>query len=284
MIRILPMDRVGKFDDMDIEDVQKGFFLSDLSYESNGKYMYGDRGIDAPEGTIILFQYDNSIIASAKFIKAEKFLQPVYDEAYGVYKGAYYFDPASIVVFDPISSNEIESVWSKDFVDSDGKKRSGFKRFSNAKRFLNPAGYPRFLKLLTSKGRVVCTPPTLGKYGKGGEGEAHKTLKLWLSDNPDKLGLKDVIKVEVERRFLSGDTADIVFSHKKNRYTVVEVETNNPMPGAHQAIKYRALLCAEKQFSLDSAKVSAILVAWAIPKNVRIFCKNYSIGYQVHKK
>ncbi|MCP4374186.1 MAG: hypothetical protein GY797_39695 [Deltaproteobacteria bacterium] len=122
------------------------------------------------------------------------------------------------------------------------------------------------------------------KYGSGGEGQDHKKLKLWLSQNPHKLGLKNVVDVEIEHKFLSGDAVDIVFTHSKNRYTVVEVETVNPMPGAHQAIKYRALLCAERKLPLNSSKVRAILVAWAIPKNVQDFCKNYSIDYQIHKQ
>jgi hypothetical protein len=117
------------------------------------------------------------------------------------------------------------------------------------------------------------------KYGPGGEGEAHKKLKMWLSENPDKIGLTNIQKVEIEHRFLSGDLADLVFTHEAGRYTVVEVETNDPLPGAHQAIKYRSLLCAQNNFDLNTEKIRAILVAWEIPDEVKAFCEKYEIGY-----
>lgn len=123
----------------------------------------------------------------------------------------------------------------------------------------------------------------LRKYGPGGEGEAHKKLKKWLSENPDKIGLTNIEKVEIEHRFLSGDLADLVFAHEAGKYTVVEVETNDPLPGAHQAIKYRALVCAEKNFPLDTDKINAVLVAWEIPDEVKLFCKKYEVGFQTHR-
>jgi len=88
---------------------------------------------------------------------------------------------------------------------------------------------------------------------------------MWLSEHPEKLGLTNVQHVDIEHRFLSGDSADLVFTHN-DKYTVVEVETVDPMPGAYQAIKYRALLCAEKDFALDTDKVQAVLVAWDMQK------------------
>ena len=283
MVRILPMDRTYEFDNWEIKRVQEDYFLQTLPDDRNGKYLYKKRGMDAPTGTVVLFQYDNYIVASARYLKSKDFSQPVNNEYYG----AYYFEPNSITVFNPVSRNEVKQIWGNGFVDSEGEIRAGFERFSHTKTFLDPSQYPVFLKLLKNKQPTFFkrSSPKIGrKYGSGGEGQDHKELKIWLSQNPHKLGLKNVVNVEIEYKFLSGDAADIIFVHSKNRYTIIEVETNIPMPGAHQAIKYRALLCAEKQFPLDSPKVRAILVAWSIPKDVRIFCRNYSIGYQVHKK
>jgi hypothetical protein len=118
------------------------------------------------------------------------------------------------------------------------------------------------------------------KYGLGGEGEEHKKLKKWLSEHPERLGLTDVTDVAIEHTFLSGDSADVVFTHESGRYTVVEVETTNPLPGAYQAIKYRALLCAEKGLDLDTPQVRAILVAWSIPDEAWTFCERYGIDIQ----
>jgi len=103
MIRILPMDRVYEFEDWEIEKVQEDYFLKTLPDDRDGEYLYKTLGMKAPKGTVVLFQYDNSIIALARFIKAEEFSQPVNN----AYYGAYYFDPNSIVVFDPISRDEI---------------------------------------------------------------------------------------------------------------------------------------------------------------------------------
>jgi hypothetical protein len=115
------------------------------------------------------------------------------------------------------------------------------------------------------------------KYGPGGEGEAHKALKKWISEHPEVLGLTDVNGVSVEHPFVSGDAADIVFSHSSGSHTVIEIETTTPLPGAHQCIKYRALLCAERGIPLDADQTRAILVAWSIPPHVQAFCGVYGI-------
>jgi hypothetical protein len=123
----------------------------------------------------------------------------------------------------------------------------------------------------------------LRKYGPGGEGKAHKELKEWISKHPEALNLTDIVSVTVERTFISGDAADVVFTHKSGSHTVVEIETTTPLPGAHQAIKYRALLCAENGLPLDTNKVKAILVAWSVPSKVQNFCKNHGVGFQEYR-
>lgn len=115
------------------------------------------------------------------------------------------------------------------------------------------------------------------KYGAGGEGENHKKLKEWIATHPESIGLKSVKKCEQEYVFLSGDTVDILFELADGTDAVVEIETTIPLPGCHQAIKYRALRCAERRLELDSNKVKAILVAWEIPQDVRQFCNQYGI-------
>ena len=61
------------------------------------------------------------------------------------------------------------------------------------------------------------------------------------------------------------------------RLREVEVETLDALPGAHQLIKYRALLCAEKGLDLACTDVAALLVAPSIPDSVRSFCSQYLI-------
>jgi len=116
----------------------------------------------------------------------------------------------------------------------------------------------------------------IDKY-PGGEGEDHKQLKEWIAIHPKKIGLTKVRDTELEHIFPSGDAVDILFQMKDGTDAVVEIETNFPIPGSWQAIKYRALRCAERALKLNSKKVKAILVAWKIPDALREFCKNYNI-------
>jgi hypothetical protein len=117
----------------------------------------------------------------------------------------------------------------------------------------------------------------------GGEGKAHRDLKEWIAKHPGAVQLSDVAKDEMEHLFLSGDKADIVFTHTSGVSTVVEIETTASDPGGHQAIKYRALLCAEKGLPLGAKNVTAMLVAWSIPEAVRSFCEKYGILWREFK-
>lgn len=119
---------------------------------------------------------------------------------------------------------------------------------------------------------------SISKYGDGGKGEEHKKIKKWVSNNPNFLGLKNVINIEVDNHtFISGDRPDIIFETATGDYFIVEIEIENCMPGAYQALKYRTLLCAEKGFALNSDKVNTSLVAKNINNTVEIFCKKYKV-------
>lgn len=117
----------------------------------------------------------------------------------------------------------------------------------------------------------------LRKYGYGGEGAKHKALKEWVSQHPEFLGLKDVLGMKLEYPFMSGDAADILFEISGNRYAVVEIETQSPMPGCYQALKYKILMLAQLGAPISSSNVEAFLVAWSIPLEVEDFCKKYTI-------
>jgi hypothetical protein len=125
------------------------------------------------------------------------------------------------------------------------------------------------------------------KYPRG-EGKKHRKLKEWVAGHPGFLGLRDVIKQSIEDRieyeFSSGDRADVVFLRKLNKYAVVEVETDDPFPGAHQALKYKVLMCAKEGLDVKSPDVSAFLVARHVPPEVKKFCKKYGIRALVKRK
>ena len=132
-VRILPMSReepefVGK----SAKEVQRDFFRRDFPARPlPGKYNFRKRGLSATPGTVVLFQYDNAIIASAIFRKTEFFDEPEEDQ--GVeYRGAIYFDADSIRDFEPVGPDQMKGIWPK------------FSRFSHAKTLLDPKGYPDF--------------------------------------------------------------------------------------------------------------------------------------------
>src|SRR4051794_7283072 len=105
-VRILPMsDKADGFRGRSIEDVQKTCFLRDLP-ACDGRYRYPRSGLNADPGTVVLFQFQSRIIASAVFLRDEKFERPV-----GGYGGALYFDVASFRTFEPLDAGALRKVW-----------------------------------------------------------------------------------------------------------------------------------------------------------------------------
>ena len=70
MVRILPMDKEYEFENATFQEVQNDFFLNELpsrkDINGQGKYCYKKQSMKADEGsTLVLFQYNNQIIACA---------------------------------------------------------------------------------------------------------------------------------------------------------------------------------------------------------------------------
>ncbi len=126
--------------------------------------------------------------------------------------------------------------------------------------------------------RPVRSPqkPTGGGLG-GGESKEHKRLKNYVAENPASLGLPTTALATIEHPFLSGDQVDVKFDLTDGTSAVVEIETVMPLPGAHQCVKYRALLEAQMKLALGSGKVQAILVAYHFDDGTRQFAEGYNI-------
>jgi hypothetical protein len=136
-VRIWPMsDQLEGFVGRSIEDVQAGCFLRDLP-ACKGCYRYPKAGLNAPPGTVVLFQYRARIIASAVFLRDEKYDQPV--DGCG---GAIYLDVASIRTFDPLDVEAMRKAWPSST------------RFGHVKQYLNPARYPMFERRLKNVASV----------------------------------------------------------------------------------------------------------------------------------
>lgn len=111
----------------------------------------------------------------------------------------------------------------------------------------------------------------------GGEGDEHLRLKNLVAAKPELIGLPVASTATIEHGFLSGDRVDIKFDLPNGNAAVVEVETIVPLPGAHQAVKYRALLEVERSEALGSGRVEAILVAHVLDAETQELAKKYGI-------
>jgi hypothetical protein len=133
--RILPMsDKADGFRGKTVEQVQRDCFLRDLP-RAKGRYRYPSSGLNAAPGTIVLFQFQARIIASALFLRDEKFDRPRHR-----YAGQMHFDAASIRTFDPIDIDAMRKAW------------PGIRPFGHVKQFLNPAGFTAFKRRLKNVG------------------------------------------------------------------------------------------------------------------------------------
>jgi hypothetical protein len=120
----------------------------------------------------------------------------------------------------------------------------------------------------------------------GGEGEDHRRLKEYIAEHPEAIGLAVESAAQMEYLFVAGDRADIVFGTGPDVWAVVEIkngEIGELVKGVYQAIKYRALLQAEKGHG-TSCPVNAFLVAYEIPTDVSFFAAKFGIRCRIVRK
>jgi hypothetical protein len=117
----------------------------------------------------------------------------------------------------------------------------------------------------------------------GGESEDHRKLKEYIAAHPEVIGLPSDSAAQMEYLFVAGDRADIVFGTGPDAWTVVEIkngEIGELVKGVYQAIKYRALLQAEKGHGI-SPQVDAILAAYEIPSDIQFFAAKFGIRCRI---
>lgn len=137
-IRILPMDKEEEFHDYSsVEEIQKNFFKKDLLNRKIVRnnilvvpYQYKKMGLISDKGsTLVLFQYNNLIVACANLVDYEK-----YEIAVNEYFGSLYFD--SIKIFQPFTNDSINQIFNLDIT------------FNRTKYKLNPKYQNNLLKLI----------------------------------------------------------------------------------------------------------------------------------------
>ena len=98
-IRLLPM---GKIEFETMGEVQ-AFFTTTL-INRNGRYNYREHGMNCHSNTLVLFQYDGVLVASAIMLERKAESNPPY-------KGYFLFDTTSIVRFKtPITLERLQEI------------------------------------------------------------------------------------------------------------------------------------------------------------------------------
>jgi len=134
-VRILPMsDKARGFVGRSIADVQRGLFERDLP-ANGGRFSYPRAGLVAPVGTIVLFQYQARVIASAVFVRDERFERSVRG-----YAGVLHFEVGSIRTFEPVDAQTMRKVW------------PAFRAFGHVKQALHPGRYAALRRRLKRVG------------------------------------------------------------------------------------------------------------------------------------
>jgi hypothetical protein len=136
-IRIFPMsDKLRGFVGRSIGEVQREVFDAALKRKLRGRWPYQKAGLNAPSGTLVLFQFKARIIASAIFLRDEKFERPPRGHT-----GVLHFQPDSIATFAPLDAAAMRRIW------------PSFRAFGHVKQNLNPAMYPQLKRRMRRAGR-----------------------------------------------------------------------------------------------------------------------------------
>ncbi len=123
-------DRIPGFRGKSIAQVQADCFGRDLP-KADGIFSYRSAGLNSPAGTVVLFQFQARIIASAVLLRDEKFNKPRAGR-----RGRLHLDASSIRTFEPIDFAAMRQIW------------PSIRPFGHVKQMLNPMLYAKFQRRL----------------------------------------------------------------------------------------------------------------------------------------
>jgi len=152
--------------------------------------------------------------------------------------------------------------------------------FDGWEALLEDLGLPRIrptVQALNEEGRARAL--YLERRGGVGEGQLHRVLKQYVAENPAAIGLCSAMAVDQEYLFVSGDRCDVVFDLGEAGHAVVEIkdrERGDLLRGIYQAVKYRALMEAEKGLG-EGYPVSAHLVSHCMDDDIRALAKRFQV-------
>ena len=117
------------------------------------------------------------------------------------------------------------------------------------------------------------------KYGPGGEGAAHKSLKEFVAANPGAIFDEDGLEhVGTEVLMPSGDRIDVLLRDRIGRYVAVEIEVTQAagqLDGFCQAVKYRYLACVLYEVDFEASR--SALVAYEIDATLDPIAHRYAV-------
>ena len=131
--------------------------------------------------------------------------------------------------------------------------------------------WPEVLKALDLKSAAKPFPPKVkskvmsGIGRAGGEGKAHKDLKAFILNNPQRAGIRaKVTNSQPEKGLLSGDSVDVYFETQKEKWGI-EVKSHisgqeEIIRGMFQVIKYRSVMEAEESLEPTPKSIEVVLV------------------------
>ena len=114
-IRILPMSKKEFYGYIEpnkiatIEEIQKNFFIKLLKENKEEVYKFKKIYLKTAANSLVLFQYDNQLIASAVY-KGINIFEKDSKEFKDGYLGSYIFDKNSIKIFSPITNKEFQEI------------------------------------------------------------------------------------------------------------------------------------------------------------------------------
>lgn len=119
--------------------------------------------------------------------------------------------------------------------------------------------------------------------GRGGEGENHKNLRLWVQKHPGRV-VKNIriIRSATEVDLLSGDRVDVVVYGSDVTYAV-EVKSRDSndadfMRGIYQCVKYKAVLSA-MDARVDPAVISILVTERPLPSDLAELSKRLKVKH-----
>ncbi|KJE35045.1 hypothetical protein UF64_10110 [Thalassospira sp. HJ] len=126
-----------------------------------------------------------------------------------------------------------------------------------------------------------------GRFGKGGEGENHKALRLWVKDNIRKVapGMKNA-RSETEVELYSGDRVDVAY-FSSSRTLGIEVKSIDSdwfdlRRGIFQCVKYEAVLRAQDPRSNHSVKV-LLITETELDGNLKSLARRLGVRHAVFR-